>query len=79
MKKTKIGVVGLGYVGLPISIAFSRKYKVIGYDINLDRINSLNKFIDSTLEVSKAALRKALKNNFEIYERVDTLACLKKK
>jgi len=73
MKKTKIGVVGLGYVGLPISIAFSRKYKVIGYDINLDRINSLNKFIDSTLEVSKAALRKALKNNFSITTKINAL------
>jgi UDP-N-acetyl-D-galactosamine dehydrogenase len=42
MKKThKIGVIGLGYVGLPLSIVFSKKYKVIGYDINEDRVNEL--------------------------------------
>ena len=43
MKNFKIAVIGLGYVGLPVSVLFSKKYKVIGYDIDSDRINQLNK------------------------------------
>ena len=39
--KYKIGVVGLGYVGLPLSIAFAKKYKVTGYDINKARVDEL--------------------------------------
>ena len=39
MKNKKIGIIGLGYVGLPVSIAFSKKYKVVGYDINLAKQN----------------------------------------
>ena len=39
MKNIKIGVIGLGYVGLPVAIAFSKKYKVFGFDINSKRIN----------------------------------------
>ena len=52
MKKIKIGVIGLGYVGLPVAIAFSKKYKVHGFDINSKRINELNRSIDNTLEIS---------------------------
>jgi len=55
-KKTKIGIIGLGYVGLPLAIEFSKKYKTIGYDKNTDRINSLRKGKDYTLEVSKHEL-----------------------
>ena len=40
MKKIKIGVIGLGYVGLPDAIAFSKKYKVLGFDINSKRIRN---------------------------------------
>ncbi|GGA75988.1 nucleotide sugar dehydrogenase [Ornithinibacillus halotolerans] len=51
-----IGVVGLGYVGLPVSLGFSKRYQVIGYDINQERITSLKKSIDATNEVSKEEL-----------------------
>ena len=54
-----IGVVGLGYVGLPVAIGFSKEYKVIGYDINADRISSLSQFYDYTHEISEAQLREA--------------------
>ena len=57
MKKIKIGVVGLGYVGLPVSVAFSNKYKVIGYDIDLNRVNELNYFNDNTLEITSNKLK----------------------
>jgi len=73
MGKNKIGVIGLGYVGLPVSIAFSKKYQVVGYDINSARINSLNNFIDSTLEISKIKLRKALRKNLLITNDIQNL------
>ena len=62
----KIGVIGLGYVGLPVAVIFSRKFSVIGYDINKNRVDSLNKFHDTTLELSKNQLKKALKSNLTI-------------
>ena len=58
-KNTKICIFGLGYVGLPLAIAFEKYFSVIGYDINLNRINALKKNIDITKEVSKKALVKA--------------------
>ena len=45
-KKNKIAIIGLGYVGLPLAIAFSKHFRVIGFDINLDRINDLNNSLD---------------------------------
>lgn len=59
----KICVIGLGYVGLPLAIAFSKKYSVIGYDINSKRINELNKYIDKTLEVDEKELRESIDLN----------------
>ena len=55
-----IAVIGLGYVGLPLAAAFSAKYRVIGYDINAERINQLNEGIDATHEVSAAVLKGAM-------------------
>jgi len=55
----KIGVVGLGYVGLPVAIAFGEKYPVIGFDINEKRIISLKQGVDDTGEVSGEELRNA--------------------
>jgi UDP-N-acetyl-D-galactosamine dehydrogenase len=52
----KIGIIGLGYVGLPLAVEFGKKYKAIGFDINLNRINELNAGSDSTLEVSSDEL-----------------------
>ncbi|WP_224773485.1 nucleotide sugar dehydrogenase [Metabacillus idriensis] len=55
----KIGVVGLGYVGLPAAIAFSEKFPVIGFDISSKRVNSLKQHVDYTGEVSKKVLNRA--------------------
>ena len=49
----KIAVIGLGYVGLPLAVEFSKKYNVIGYDINELRIKELHSGIDRTLELDK--------------------------
>jgi UDP-N-acetyl-D-galactosamine dehydrogenase len=52
----KIGVIGLGYVGLPLAVAFSKVYPVIGFDINFKRIESLKQGFDSTGEVNTEEL-----------------------
>ena len=51
-KENKIAVIGLGYVGLPLALAFSKYYKVVGYDVNEKRVASLQKGIDSNLNVA---------------------------
>lgn len=55
-----IGVVGLGYVGLPLAVEFGRKRKVIGYDTNDLRINELKKGLDRTLETTDKELNDAV-------------------
>ena len=49
--KFKIGIIGLGYVGLPLAIAFSKHFKVIGFDVDSTRILTLNKSIDSNGDI----------------------------
>ena len=51
-KNQLIGIIGLGYVGLPLAVAFAKTFKVIGFDINPSRIDDLRRHYDSTLEVS---------------------------
>jgi UDP-N-acetyl-D-glucosamine/UDP-N-acetyl-D-galactosamine dehydrogenase len=53
-KKAKIAVIGLGYVGLPIALAFAKKVKVIGFDINGKRIGLMKKGIDPSNELPKS-------------------------
>ena len=50
-KEKKIAVIGLGYVGLPIALAFAKKVKVIGFDINPQRIEMLKNKIDPSKEL----------------------------
>jgi UDP-N-acetyl-D-galactosamine dehydrogenase len=61
MKKKKIAIIGLGYVGLPLAVEFSKKRTTIGYDINQIRIDNLINGVDTTLEISKKKLKE--KNN----------------
>lgn len=56
---TVIGVIGLGYVGTPLATEFAKKYKVIGYDINQQRIDELKNFFDRTGEISPAELKES--------------------
>ena len=63
MNQPKIAIVGLGYVGLPLAVAFAKKYPVVGFDINKDRVNELNSGKDHTLEVSDEDLKYALTPN----------------
>jgi len=60
MKDIKIGIIGLGYVGLPLARLFATKYSVIGFDINQQRVDELNEGHDSTLEVEDTLLQEVL-------------------
>ncbi|MBV1874600.1 MAG: Vi polysaccharide biosynthesis UDP-N-acetylglucosamine C-6 dehydrogenase TviB [Gammaproteobacteria bacterium] len=51
-KTTKIGIIGLGYVGLPLAVEFGKKFTTIGFDINSARVTQLSAHHDKTLEVS---------------------------
>jgi UDP-N-acetyl-D-galactosamine dehydrogenase len=65
-KNPQIAVIGLGYVGLPLAVAFTEKYKVIGVDINAKRLEELKAGTDATLEVEDAELREALQTQFSL-------------
>ncbi len=70
---TKICIVGLGYVGLPLAHAFSEKYSVVGYDINQKRVKELNSAIDKTQELTKEQLQKALDNGLKFSTIMDDI------
>src|SRR5271169_161571 len=57
----KIGVVGLGYVGLPLAVEFGKKFDTMGYDLSESKINSYRQFIDPMSEVATEDLRAATK------------------
>ena len=59
MKEFRIAVVGLGYVGLPLAIEFGKKYKVLGYDIDKNRVGELQQGVDHTLEADLDGLLEA--------------------
>lgn len=64
MNETKICVIGLGYVGLPLARLFSTKYKTVGFDMSQKRVDALMAGHDATLEVSDELLQSALANGF---------------
>lgn len=59
LKSIKIAVIGLGYVGLPLAVAFGAKRNVLGFDINLQRIDELKRCEDKTLEVESHEIAEA--------------------
>lgn len=63
MKETKICVIGLGYVGLPLARLFSTKYQTVGFDMNQARVDALMAGHDATLEVADDLLQDAIKNH----------------
>ena len=68
IKDLKITVIGLGYVGLPLTLEFAKKRKVIGFDINKKRIKELNSGIDKNLEFNKYELQVSKNINFTFSE-----------
>ena len=70
----KIGVIGLGYVGLPLARLFSTKFPTIGYDVNAQRVQALMKGHDMTLEVSDDLLQEAItKHGFRCTTELDDI------
>lgn len=59
MTVEKLGIIGLGYVGLPLAVEFGKKMSVVGFDINKERIAELQAGFDRTLEVEKNELQQA--------------------
>lgn len=71
---SKIGVVGLGYVGLPLAVAFSEKFSVVGFDISEERVSNLNLGFDSTGEIFDSDLRDAFQLGLTVSSDPDQLA-----
>ena len=59
LNNNKIAIIGLGYVGLPLAVAFGEKYPVVGFDINTDRIANLKKGVDTTLQCTSQEIANA--------------------
>lgn len=55
--EVKLGIIGLGYVGLPLAVEFGKKRSVVGFDINNQRVEDLKKGVDLTLEVESEELK----------------------
>ena len=63
----------MGYVGLPLAVEFAKKYKVFGYDININRVKELNNGIDTTLEVESKNLNQVLNDKLIITSKIDDI------
>jgi UDP-N-acetyl-D-galactosamine dehydrogenase len=73
-KKKKLAVIGLGYVGLPIALEFAKKIKVIGFDINADRIKMMQNKVDPSQELESSAFEGAdieFTNDLEILKQAN--------
>ena len=60
IKDANIAIIGLGYVGLPLAVEFGKKYSVVGFDINLDRIQELSSGYDRTQESNLDEINSAI-------------------
>ena len=64
IESARLAVIGLGYVGLPVAVAFGKRHAVVGFDINPARIEALRGGVDTTLEVSAEELAEAQSLSF---------------
>jgi len=74
MNKTNLAIIGLGYVGLPLAVEFGKKYPVLGFDINKERIAELGNGYDRTLEVDEANLKSSSNLSFSC-DKADLKSC----
>ena len=74
MEKKHIAIIGLGYVGLPLAAAFSKKYSTIGYDINKEKVDTINSGIDPTAELGNKQLQGALNDGLTTSSELDAIA-----
>ncbi|HQQ59443.1 MAG TPA: Vi polysaccharide biosynthesis UDP-N-acetylglucosamine C-6 dehydrogenase TviB, partial [Thermomonas sp.] len=64
LSNTRIALIGLGYVGLPLAVEFGKRYPTVGFDIRAARIEELRRGHDSTLEVEPELLAQATQLSF---------------
>ena len=69
----KICIIGLGYVGLPLAHAFSKKYSVVGFDINKPRVDELNAGFDRTLELTETEVKESIENGMVYSTNIDDI------
>jgi len=74
LQDIRIGVIGLGYVGLPLAVEFGKRYPTVGFDVNAERVAALRRGHDATLEASPEELAAALKLSYSTDE-ADLEAC----
>jgi UDP-N-acetyl-D-galactosamine dehydrogenase len=74
LPKKKIGIIGLGYVGLPLAAEFGKFFDVIGFDINQARVEQLREGVDATLEVTKTQLAEATRLTYS-HDENDLAEC----
>lgn len=60
MENSRLAIIGLGYVGLPLAIEFAKKFPVLGFDINIDRISELSRGEDRTMEADLGDLKRVI-------------------
>ena len=74
LKDSKIAIIGLGYVGLPLAVEFSKKFPTVGFDINANRVNELNNGTDSTLEVDDKSLKFAINEGLNLSSDIKSIS-----
>ena len=75
-KNHKIAIIGVGYVGLPLVIEFSKIFNVVGFDLNKDRIRDLKNSIDKNLEFTAEQLNK-IPNYYEYLNKTEEIPTTK--
>ena len=70
-KKFRLAIIGLGYVGLPLAVAFSKKFNVIGFDVKQNRVNELNSGIDRTLEINNGKFKR--NKNLKLVSNINSI------
>ena len=70
-KKLRLAVIGLGYVGLPLAVEFSKKRKVAGYDVSMKRIKELKSGFDKTLEINNGKFK--VNKNLELFDKIENI------
>lgn len=64
-EESKLAIIGLGYVGLPLAVEFAKKFRTVGFDIDTNRVKELNTGVDKTLEIEDDLLKSVLTNNLD--------------
>jgi UDP-N-acetyl-D-galactosamine dehydrogenase len=72
-EQPRIAIIGLGYVGLPLTLAFNHRYDVVGFDVNTHKVDQLVSGIDATHETDPSELQSALKNGLVLSANPDIL------